>query len=342
MIIDPLPGIPPEALLESIPSVLLVFDREGRLTARNGAAARALGLAVLPAGLDPLGSELGGAVRTCIAREQPVRVEQVTVPVAGGDRLFGFSLSPIGAGRAVLGVLATGRDITARVEVQREVDAIERRGDLAQVARQVAHELRNPLNAIRVHAQYTALAFGEDHPGRSYAQAIVTEVDRMDRILQGLRDLSQAHRLELCVTSPGPALLRAAQLLAPLLGEMAVALEVAVPLDLPPLCHDPHRLVQVVMNLVKNGAEATGSGGTVTLRASGGPGLVLEVEDDGPGVDPALGESAFDLFISTKGSRGEGIGLCVCREIVEQHGGTISYGTTVEGRTSFRVELPNP
>ncbi|MHB8763929.1 MAG: two-component system sensor histidine kinase NtrB [Deferrisomatales bacterium] len=344
MLTEPLTGITPSALIESIPSMLLVFDRDARFLSCNAAGASALGLGgevTADRVAELLGADLTAAVAACVAQAQAVRVDETAVLVGASRRVFGFTLSPIRSDGQVVAALATGRDITERVEIQQEVEELERRGGLARVARKVAHELRNPLNAIRVYAQYTAMALPAHDPARSYAEVIMDEVDRLDRVLRGLHDLSHAHQLELSLASPETALRHACRLAVPLTEAAAVRFREEIAPELPPVLHDPHRLGQVALNLVKNAVEATPPGGEVAFRAFAepGPSLVFQVDDEGPGVDPAVAERLFELFVTTKQGRGEGIGLTVCREIVEEHGGTISFAPRPGGGTRFRVEL---
>jgi signal transduction histidine kinase len=104
---------------------------------------------------------------------------------------------------------------------------------------------------------------------------------------------------------------------------------------------DPERLDLVWENLVKNALFAAGKAGRVTVRArSDGSGAVVSVEDDGAGVDPAIRDRLFDPFFSTKAQEeGKGLGLDICRRIIDTHGGTISF-ESIPGRTVFAVYLP--
>jgi len=106
---------------------------------------------------------------------------------------------------------------------------------------------------------------------------------------------------------------------------------------------DPDRLDLVWENLISNALFAAGKGGTVTVRSlSDGAATVVEVEDDGPGVDPAIRDRLFEPYVSTKAlEEAKGLGLDICKRIVDTHRGTITFESE-PGRTVFRVWLPGP
>ena len=103
---------------------------------------------------------------------------------------------------------------------------------------------------------------------------------------------------------------------------------------------DAEQLRQVLLNLVLNAFDAVGHNGTVTMDAVSGPEgqTILKVSDSGPGIDDDIRERLFDPFVSSKES-GTGLGLTICRRIVEQHGGTIDATNRPEGGAEFSVRL---
>ncbi len=344
---DARPGISLEALVQSVHSALVVFDDRVRPVLWNPAARRCLRLPDDPSPeqvAERVGPEVREAVVSCLRTGRTVRCDEVELRIDGETRRFGFTASPVRQDGRIVGVVATGRDITERVEVDRTVGELNRRADRERIIRQVVHELRKPLNAIRGHAQYLVLTCGPGDPARDYARVIVDEVDRMDHLLEGLRGLDDRGEMALRVASPSPALRRAADLMRPVVLEKAGVFDVDVPSDLPAVAHDPERLEQVVLNLLQNAVDAVPAGGRVGLRASpdAGGGVRIEVRDTGPGVPPGLGERVFDLFVTTKGPAGKGIGLALCRDIVERHGGRIFFESEPGRGTAFIVTLPAP
>ena len=337
--------ITPEILIRSIPSILLVFDEEGKLSTWNGAAAGSLGLGDpgrSPEGVN-LSADLLEIVGTCMRRGEMMRLDECNMEVGGQTRKFGFTANPLHANNAIMGAIVTGRDITERVKVSEEIDELRRRAGIELVARRLAHELRNPLNSMKVHAQFIELLFQDDDPNRRYATVISEEVDHMDRLLTSLRDLSHAREMDLQYASPDEAIFRAAELMIPVAKAKGIEIKTRV-LPMGSVLHDGAKIQQVLINLLKNAVEAVEPGDHVLLRA--GPddegGIFVEVIDDGPGIDPGVADHIFDLFFTTKGHLGEGIGLAVCREIVERHRGRIFLSTAEGWSTCLRLEIPPP
>jgi signal transduction histidine kinase len=332
-----------ETLIRNIPSILLVFDNRADLVTWNTAAAKALGLGPAPAPARRLAAPLTSAVRSCIEKGISVRVDQCAVRVGETDRLFGFNASPICQEGQCLGAVATGRDITESVRIDEEVDDLRRRAGIEKVARQVTHALRNPLNAIKAHAQFIELTFPVDDPSRHYAEVIVEEVDRMDRLLTSLRDLSRVEEMELRLQSPEEAIRSAYDIIRPVAEAKGVDLAEQIE-PLPEILQDDVRLQQVFLNLLKNAVEAVDFGGRACIRAVTQPngGICVDVLDDGPGIDSELSDRIFDLFFTTKGRMSQGVGLALCQEIIERHRGTISLCRDPDWTTCFRVEIPPP
>ncbi|MFT3917441.1 MAG: ATP-binding protein [Anaeromyxobacteraceae bacterium] len=127
------------------------------------------------------------------------------------------------------------------------------------------------------------------------------------------------------------------------LGRKRVQVERDLEVGLPEVVADPDELQQVLLNLVLNASQAVDEGGRVVVRAhavsAGGPGVRIEVEDDGPGVPEALRERIFDPFFTTRPD-GTGLGLAVCARVVASHGGDVVVGRGALGGASFAVQLP--
>lgn len=339
------PRIAAETLIRNIPSILLVFGPEGELLTWNGAAATTLGLGSPgeEGGGRHLSAMLDQAVADSMSQCAMMRVDECMIEVNGTQRKLGFTANPMEEEGRVVGAIVTGRDITERVKVSDQIDDLRRRAGIERIARQVAHELRNPLNSIKVHSQYLQLGFAADDPANAYAKIIISEVNRMDKLLTGLRDLSRAQEITLSLGSAEEAIVNAFGLMRPVARCKGVEIKLKLG-ETPEVLHDSAKIEQVLINLLKNAVEATMAGSHVVMRASTSAqgALNVEVLDDGPGIDPEDAERIFDLFYSTKGKTGEGVGLAICREIVERHRGTIALVPVQGWSTCFRVEIPPP
>ena len=200
---------------------------------------------------------------------------------------------------------------------------------LAEVGRMtaiLAHEIRNPLSAIRAAAQLAS-----DDP--QYLSIVIEESDRLEVLCEGFLDLSRPMEMRPVPTDLTSLLQSLAQREDRVFRDADVRLTVQLE-EREPVPVDPARVEQACRNLLKNAREAAGAGGNVVLRVWKDG---FEVEDDGPGLSPEVRESLFTPFVTAK-PRGTGLGLTVVQRVAEAHGGRVVVGERACG-ASFRVEL---
>ena len=233
------------------------------------------------------------------------------------------------------------------IESQALVERHEKLASLGVLAAGVAHEIRNPLTAIkaRLYTQQKALAPGSRE--RTDAEFIGREIDRLDKIVSDFLRFARPVEPERVPLSPADLLHEVRQLMAPQLHGSWIDLTVERAGETKVLA-DPEQLKQVLINLVQNSAEALGKGGTIKLRAVesqialGGrmrEVVIIEVEDNGFGIPPEVQKRLFDPFFTTKQS-GTGLGLSIAARIVEKHAGALRFQTAVNRGTTFGVVLP--
>jgi signal transduction histidine kinase len=233
------------------------------------------------------------------------------------------------------------------IESKELVERHEKLASLGVLAAGVAHEIRNPLTAIkaRLFTQQKVLAPGS--PERRDAEFIGTEIDRLEKIVSDFLRFARPVEPERVPLSPANLLHQVRQLMAPQLCASSVDLAVERAVETRVLA-DPEQLKQVMINLVTNAAEALGKDGTIKLRAEDGQialrgqmreVVIIEVEDNGTGIPPEVQKRLFDPFFTTKAS-GTGLGLSIVARIIEKHGGVLRFQTAVNRGTTFGVVLP--
>lgn len=213
-------------------------------------------------------------------------------------------------------------------------------GDPTALLNAVSHDLRNPLSTIRAaSSDLLHSAHGDDAARREELLGlVVTETERLDRIVGNLLHAGRARagRIE---PDSGPESLHLVvrDALARFGGARSHRLVDAVPVDLPPVMVDTVLLDQVLTNLVENAARFSPAGSEIRIAACrGAEAVVVSVSDDGPGF--ALGDAdPFEAYVSAGGS--SGLGLAICRAIVEAHGGTIEVADVPAG-ACVRFTLP--
>jgi signal transduction histidine kinase len=225
---------------------------------------------------------------------------------------------------------------------EREVLRAEQLAAVGQVAAGIAHELRNPLTSVKMLVQ-TGLE-GEAPRGLPADDLgiIEHEVRRMEQTIQTFLDRARPPRSERRRTDLAEVLRRSRLLVEGRARRQRVAVELDVGPE--PLCLelDPEQVHQVAVNLLLNALDALPRGGKVTLsagRTANGKEVEVRVQDNGPGIAPRIKERLFEPFVSSK-ETGLGLGLSICKRLIEAHGGTIRGENPRGGGALFTFTLP--
>jgi len=232
-----------------------------------------------------------------------------------------------------------------QVEVLRRTDALR-----AALLSSISHDLRTPLSSIKASASSLLQedVQWDEESRRSFALAIEREADRLNRLVGNLLDMS---RIEGGALKPEKEWYPIDELIHDVLGHMQPllqerTLQTELPDDLPPVELDYLQIDQVLTNLIENAARYTPTDSPIeiSVRTQGNQ-MVISVADRGPGIPPADLERIFDKFYRVSGTsaqtvRGSGLGLAVCRGLVEAHGGHIWAGNRPGGGAIFRFTLP--
>jgi signal transduction histidine kinase len=244
------------------------------------------------------------------------------------------------------GVLRTiseriGAVIERLQQSEREARRAEHLAAVGQMAAGIAHELRNPLMPIKILVQ--SAADRRPSPGLDGRDLAVLEqeISRLERSIQMFLDFARPPRIEKRTFEARDVLTQIVQLLEARAERQGVRIERCFP-DEPLLIHaDVGQVRQVVLNLLLNALDAIPRGGTIRLelRKEGANGLTFSVADTGAGLPAELGAQIFEPFVSTKES-GLGLGLSICKRIVEAHDGAIEAANRPEGGAVFTVRLP--
>ncbi len=267
-----------------------------------------------------------------MARPAPRILERASRPVldAGGRRL---------------GRVEIYRDLTALRVFQSKLLQTEKLAALGQMVSGVAHELSNPLTSILGYAQ--RLLSRQQGTGRTEeARQILQEAERASSILRQLLLNARETLPERRAVSLNQIVLQTMELQRFSLEAEKIRVEADLDPALPAVHGDPGQLQQVLMNLVGNSRQAIeqqGRGGTIRVRTKriGEQRMLLEVQDDGPGVPPAILARIFDPFFTTKPAGvGTGLGLAIVLSVVREHGGQVRVLNPPEGGAVFQIELP--
>jgi two-component system sensor histidine kinase HydH len=213
---------------------------------------------------------------------------------------------------------------------------------IGEVAAGVAHEVRTPLGILRSSAQMLGRAVRSDAArAGELAAMMIEEVDRLDRVVDGLLELARPHQPVMEPTALEAVLARALDFAAGQARDKDIALRRALAPALPPARCDPELIYQVALNLIVNALQILPRGGTITVRTepAGPDHVAFVVEDDGPGIAPDLHDRIFTPFHSGRPG-GTGLGLALVQRVVQAHQGAVSLTSAVGRGAAFRVTLP--
>jgi two-component system sensor histidine kinase AtoS len=227
-------------------------------------------------------------------------------------------------------------------QLDAKVRRLDRLAALGGLVAELVHEIRNPLVSVKTFLQLLPEREGDPEFRESFLEVASEEVRRIERLLDAvLQHGRPAPPLRADATTPArDAFDSVAQLVAYRATERGVRLEIDAGRDLREIRIAGDALRQVVLNLSLNAIDATPSGGCVRLRAHGSKDhVVITVEDEGPGIPPALDSRIFEPFISTKEDRPGGLGLAITRRIVEEAEGTIEVTGRPQGGSAFTLRL---
>ena len=236
---------------------------------------------------------------------------------------------------------------TKLVQSQALLEKQEKLATLGTLAAGIAHEIRNPLTSLKARLYTLEKHLRTVPAARKDTDIISAEISRLERIVQDVLSFARPSDPKMETIAAGTLLREIQGLMAPGLEGRAVHLLVDSGPELL-IRADSGHLKQVVINLVRNAAEAIEGAGTVTLRAraaraplAGGEtdAVILEVADNGKGIPPEVEKRLFDPFFSTK-ETGTGLGLPIAARIVEKLGGMLQYQTQPGRGTTFGVVLP--
>ncbi len=241
----------------------------------------------------------------------------------------------------------TFSDVTEQVRLAAEDERRARLAAIGEIAAKLGHEIRNSLGGLRLYVENVRDETEPGSVGRRAIDDMVEEIASLTQKIKELREYARDPQLELSECDVRQVVDDALLFARERLRDKNIQVTIEAPPHLPRMRLDRRQMRDAFQNLIQNAMDAAPPGGQLrlvleTVSYSNGIGpagaCVVHVEDDGPGIAPAVGEQIFSLFFTTK-SDGTGLGLPMVRKIVESHGGTVGFRSQ-PGCTRFTVVLP--
>lgn len=333
-----------EHLLERLQHAVILVDPGGRLVmagknagALIGTDAEALNGRQL-SDVFPPDSEIGRAIDEAIRGRVALQDHIVEVDSPEGSRKFALTVEPLSRGgdQRPLGTLIMLRDADTRVELEAELGLAGRLSALSQLTRGVAHEIKNPLNAITLHLEMLRSKMEGESPE---VEVISREISRLDRVVKTFLDFNRPVEPQLRRMDLDELARHLGRLIEPQASarKISVHIEGSGPL---PIDGDRDLLNQAILNVLMNALEAMAEGGTLSLTTSRAGGFcALAVSDTGAGIAPEVRDRIFNLYFTTK-KQGSGIGLAMAFRFVQLHNGRLEFSSETGKGTTFRFFFP--
>ncbi len=333
-----------DQLMSKLQDGLMLFSRDSRIVLVSAPVESFLGR--------PRGELLGRSVQEVFARdsllgaalldafERRRTMSQREFEVAGGKRVQ-VSLDFVQEKNSQIGALIIMRDTEPVRRIGDEIEMSRRLSASSRVTRGVAHEVKNPINAIVLHLQLLQNKLAQEEPDtRRHMDIIDSEIRRLDRVVQTLVDFTRPRDLHLEETDLRSMLEDVVQLAVPDAEQHGVGIDLHLAEQRLPVKVDIDLMKQAILNVVINGVQAMPQGGRLTISASRQNGVALaEVQDQGKGIPKDLHDKVFELYFTTK-KEGSGIGLAQTYQILQWHYGTVDFESSETTGTVFRFHIP--
>ncbi len=269
---------------------------------------------------------------------------EVVLPFDSGERQLMAERFPLKDYRGgITALCCVARDMTRSRQLHEELVQSERLAAVGKLAAGVAHELNNPLTGIVTFAEDLKLEAAKDDPLLPDYEVILNEAMRCRRIVRDLLDYSRHKTPERQRVSVGPVVRRVLTMVERQVSFHNIQFDVDTEDSLPQVCIDPRQIQQAILNLVINARDAMDGAGEIGIRTSRrdeDASVIIEVWDHGCGIDKGHLDDIFQPFYSTKGDRGNGLGLPAVLSLAEQHKGKVEVESEVGRGSTFRIVLP--
>src|SRR3972149_2320516 len=274
------------------------------------------------------------------------KVKSYTSEIISGEKTIFAHFSPIMHGPEYLGVIFIARDITEMKRLQAELIQSEKLALVGKMSSSIAHELRNPLVPIGGFARIIHKKLEEGSPIKKYAEIIIKEIDRLERLLHDLLYYTKEVKPVMQPANLNEIINELIILYEDTFNERKIKVDARISPEIPLITLDPTQIKQSLMNLLYNAIQAMPDGGILTIESrmeerEGIHYASVYIHDTGCGIPDEVMKRIFDPFYTTK-IHGLGLGLTLTKNIIELHGGEIEVKSEGGKGTTFKISLPIP
>jgi signal transduction histidine kinase len=267
--------------------------------------------------------------------------EVVLSGIDGPPRRVGVSVEVIGEGEARMGTLVKFKDLESRERIGTQLQVSERLANLGRITAGVAHEVKNPLNSMRIWLENLKASLPDvDGLPLQAVRVLDNEIDRLDSVVKRFLDFTRPPEMHQEESSLKEILEGVLGVERPEFEKANIKVETRLDADVPNVLVDQPLLKQALLNLLVNAIQAMPGGGQLSISLRRGAETAeMEIRDTGRGIAPEHRQRIFQLFFTTRPG-GSGIGLASAFRTVQLHNGSIEFVSEVGRGTTFRISLP--
>lgn len=332
------------SVLENMSESVIVFDKEGAISFINSSAEKLFNIkseSYLNKNLSDLNSAIAKSFLDRITSSENKSFE-IEISINNESKYLFCSLSELKEDQILPKYIAVIRDITDLKILEEEAQRNEKLSAMGELASGVAHEIRNPINAIgmiaqRLNKEFTATENTEEY--KKITELLRNEVNRINKIITQFLNYAKPVELNITHINCAEFFEEIYQLFIPLANQKNIKLIKQGDENLF-VRFDADLIKQSLMNIIQNAFDAVNENGEIIIKYfKSGNNFVIEISDNGTGIPAEIQKKIFNLYFTTK-KEGNGLGLSIAQKIINQHNGTISINSKPGQGTTFKIILP--
>ncbi len=337
-----------ETMLGGLTDAVMVVSNERRILSLNNPACQLLGRARAEVQGQPLsdvlpaGHPVVSLVEEALTSGEAISPRSVQLMIDGREVPHRVTAQILREADGLFGTLVSARDMEKLSRLGSHLSYSQKLAALGRLTSGVAHEIKNPLNAMVIHVALLRQKLADSGPeAQGHLDVLDEEIRRLDRVIQGFLKFTRPEELQIDDVPLGEVLKEVLRLVSGEAGKNGIQVETDILDDLPPVHGDRELLQQAFLNLMLNACEAMPEGGRlgVVTRRSDDRFVEVEIQDSGLGIAAEELPKIFDLYYTTK-SGGSGIGLSLVYRIVQLHDGEVAVDSTQGTGSRFTIKLP--
>lgn len=340
------------ALLQAVDESIILLDQKKRVSSYNDSAIELFQCPVQTMfethfeQIQNLNSELKNVVIDSFESEENFQAREMILWMPDGtDILARVSTFVFKEDGNLSGLLITIKDQKSINELQRNLQRSMKFGVIANLASSISHEIKNPLSSLAIHTEILnvrlkAIKMADSEILNKSLGVLQNEVKRLNRIISQFFNLARIKKTDLNLINVNTLINDILELIGQQAIERSITLEIDLSKTLERIYGDPDQLKQVFLNIILNAFHAIDNDGTTKIKTyQQGSRVIIEISDDGSGMSAEVQERLFELYFTTK-QDGGGIGMSICKNIIEAHEGNITFKSSIDEGTTFFIELP--